>query len=93
MSSHFRSLFVTSIFGLLLPLCVIAIFFVVFFVLGLIPSFQTFSIAGTDQIVRILQIFGNGNPFQGSFVIGVAVSTVAMLFDMCNLFILSKPIR
>ena len=93
MSYNFRSLFVTGLFGLMLPLCVIAGFFVTFFAFGFIPVLHTFSVGGTHQLIHILQTFGSGNVLQGCFVIGVAVSMVSTLFDVCNVLILSRPIR
>ena len=93
MSYNLRSLFLTGVFGLMVPLCLIAGFFLTFFLVGIIPAFQPFAADGMAALIHILQIFGNGNVLQGSLVIGITSSAVSILFDVCNLFILSKPIR
>lgn len=93
MSYNLRSLFLAGIFGLMVPLCIIAGFFITFFLVGIVPAFQAFATDGMSYLIHVLQIFGNGSVFQGSLVIGIASSVVSTLFDVCNLLILSKPIR
>ena len=64
-----------------------------FFFVGIIPAFQAFAADGMAYLIHILHVFGNGNVLQGSLVIGIASGVVSTLFDVCNLLILSKPIR
>ena len=93
MCHSFRSLVVTGVFGMLLPLFVILSLFATLFLLGLVPFLQSYAMTGTAQLVHILEIFGSGSLIQGSLVIGLVSSVVSALFDACNLLVLSKPIR
>lgn len=88
-----RSLVLTGVLGMLLPLFVILSLFSALFLVGLIPFLRSYTMVGTAQLVHILEIFGNGSLIQGSLVIGLASSVVSALFDACNLLVLSKPIR
>ena len=93
MSYNLRSLAITGIFGLMVPLCIIAGFFGTFLLVGMFPIAHVFAAQGMHHLIHILQTFGNGSIFQGSLIIAIAISVVAVLFDVCNLLILSKPIR
>ena len=93
MSYNLRSLFTTGLFGLMMPLCLIAGLFMAFLLMGIIPFLQEFSAHGMAHFIHVLQTFGNGSVLQGCLVIGITFSGVSTLFDMCNLLVLSKPIR
>lgn len=77
----------------MLPLGIIVGFFLAFSLIGLIPATQSLATDGMTLLVYVLQTFGNGNVLQGSITIALAGGGVSTLFDMCNLLILSKPIR
>ncbi|NEQ96512.1 MAG: hypothetical protein F6K30_07285 [Cyanothece sp. SIO2G6] len=93
MSYNLRSLLLTGLFGVILPLVMIVGFFIALLGIGLLPPLQSISTTGIAGLTDILSIFGSGNVMQGMLLISCVGCVVAILFDAYNLWILASPVR
>lgn len=92
--THFtKSLLIAGFLGCSVPTLLIGGGLISILLLGQIPVAESICQFIVTHIVSILQVFGTGNPVQGTIVISVAVGIVGVLFSTYNLLYLSRPIR
>jgi hypothetical protein len=76
-----RSLLLASAFSFAAPLILIGAVLLSLDLIGHIPLLGSLSHSIVHQILQFLNVFGNGDPWQGTLVIGTAFSLVGALFD------------
>ncbi|NJK36730.1 MAG: hypothetical protein HC825_04870 [Oscillatoriales cyanobacterium RM1_1_9] len=83
--SHFpsfiRSLFLTMILSFLAPILLIHGGLVSFVLVAHLPMLDTSGEICSHRILEFLAIFGNGQPWLGTVIIGTTFSLVGSLFD------------
>lgn len=79
--SYLRSLLVASLLSFLVPIALIGGTIALLLLVGSVPGLMPFGQACATQILSFLEIFGNGNAWEGMIVIGCACGVVGALFD------------
>ena len=76
-----RSLLITSILSFLAPIFLVAVVWVVLFLIGYLPHLEAVGQVGTVHVSQFLEVFGSGSSVRGLVIIGLACSSVGVLFD------------
>ncbi|MER3476797.1 MAG: hypothetical protein C4287_09950, partial [Leptolyngbya sp. ERB_1_2] len=74
--SYLRSLLLASLLSFLAPIALVGGTIALLLLLGFIPGLMPFGQACATQILAFLETFGNGNPWEGTLVIGCACAVV-----------------
>ncbi|WP_448573009.1 hypothetical protein [Trichothermofontia sp.] len=76
------SLILTSLFCFGIPLVLLGTLLILLLGLQTLPGMGAIAARGFSQILQFLNIFGNGNIWEGFWVIGLSWSLVGVLFDL-----------
>jgi hypothetical protein len=76
-----RSLLLTSTFSFTAPIALIGIILALLSTLEQVPFMEVIGQAGAEKLLQFLAVFGSGDPFQGTLVIGLTCGLVGALFD------------
>lgn len=80
-SPLFRSLLLTGLFSFAIPSVFIGGGLTSFYLIRQLPTLRGIGQSGAQLILQFLTTFGNGHPFQGLLIIGMAFSLVGVLFE------------
>lgn len=79
--SYLRSLLFASLLSFLVPIALIGSTIALMLLLKFVPGLMPFGQACANQILSVLETFGNGRAWEGTIVIGCACGVVGALFD------------
>ncbi len=76
------SLILTGLFCFGTPLVLLGSLLILLLGLQTVPGMAAIATVGFTQLLQFLTIFGNGNIWEGLWVIGLSWSLVGVLFDL-----------
>ena len=82
----FRSLVLTALLAFITPSLLIGSLLVLLVGMSYVPGIANLAQVGADGLIGFLNVFGNGYPLQGAFIISGTCSTVGGVFDVFNFY-------